>query len=876
MPRARTLAVIVLLLSYGAVGARQPAVRAAAPLPAPAATLAQALGLSTTDRSRILLDIIRTSYDTPEARDAEQTRARGALQTLLTTSERRGETVPLPLDPSIWRDTLLQRDVPDAQLVSAILSDRRTALMYYGLAALDDETLAWLGPDRDLLAYLLRHSGSFASFGRSLRVKAGRVVVPGGEEAEPIWEAVIGASPTRPAAFARRLFSQWEGRLAFFYDTMAHLDQKAMRFALATALPRANRLDRVRTLANVFEQTTADMHPEMRPFTRQLFDPALTLSLIKLDEEGRFVGPSERWFWDAVFRHEGEVEPRFLPYSALEGPRSLDASPVDAAWIVSRIHRGGFGSGRRRLETVLFAQRNYSSLPADPGDTINALRGLAAFPALMLTLERSRMTAAPLVSAAALRAEALSQISDDEARRSAMLQFQAAVSIVTAAVRVSSLPPAKGTSLLTSLIALEVSNKGYENRVARWVQDELVTSLPVPQNLTHPAERAVLSAIAGVPLEDNGGGRTIEWEGRTYQVDPAQAELQRLLRARERQGGESLDEALTSALASSSRDKAQKRQVHTLGDTLASIVYAMSLGDPEGNALAAGNVALRHDLADSTPKRRVYAAWQIASEEFGPGGWRLNGSLLALEVPLARLALRRLDNGTMPPGPRLTSSERHTAALTVMMMNPNTVSDAGRDEIAAAIQRGRARVAALTADRDEIDRVAREAGLNEWRREALAWTISHQRELVESNFSLLELFWLGGPRNTSAIALDAWGVASQRTTGCLCLEMPRPTDADHLIGRPVSGMLGARGPEVALRVAEALAEDNMPASLAPGVLAFAMQDVLDAARLAYQDDWTEFSRAARELDKDQIADYISALAAGGPLIPPRVNSDKRP
>ena len=62
-------------------------------------------------------------------------------------------------------------------LIGAILSDRSTALVYHGLAALDDETLAWLGPDRDLLAFLLKHPGSFAAFGRSLHVQGGRVVV---------------------------------------------------------------------------------------------------------------------------------------------------------------------------------------------------------------------------------------------------------------------------------------------------------------------------------------------------------------------------------------------------------------------------------------------------------------------------------------------------------------------------------------------------------------------------------------------------------------------------------------------------------------------------------------------------------------------------
>jgi hypothetical protein len=209
-------------------------------------------------------------------------------------------------------------------------------------------------------------------------------------------------------------------------------------------------------------------------------------------------------------------------------------------------------------------------------------------------------------------------------------------------------------------------------------------------------------------------------------------------------------------------------------------------------------------------------------------------------------------------------------------MDPGAVSDAGRDEIASAIARGRARVAAVTSDPDEIARLVKDAGLNEWRREALAWTAAHDRERLESQFSLLELLWLGSPRNTDAVALDAWGAAMLRVTGCLCLEMPRPGTGDQLEGRPVAGLPVSRGAEVGLRVAEVLAELEMPAALAPGVIAFAMQHVLDSARLAYRGDWSELSRAARALDSSLVGDYIAALAAGGPLLSAPARNDQRP
>ena len=125
-----------------------------------------ALEILSIDRSRFVLDVVRALFTSGlvegDVRQRENLRA-----ALLAAPSTPGETVPLPLDASIWRETLLQRQVPDNQIIGAILSDRSTALLYHGLAGLDDETLAWLGPERETLRHLLRHAGAFAVFGRA-------------------------------------------------------------------------------------------------------------------------------------------------------------------------------------------------------------------------------------------------------------------------------------------------------------------------------------------------------------------------------------------------------------------------------------------------------------------------------------------------------------------------------------------------------------------------------------------------------------------------------------------------------------------------------------------------------------------------------------
>jgi hypothetical protein len=50
-------------------------------------------------------------------------------------------------------------------------------------------------------------------------------------------------------------------------------------------------------------------------------------------------------------------------------------------------------------------------------------------------------------------------------------------------------------------------------------------------------------------------------------------------------------------------------------------------------------------------------------------------------------------------------------------------------------------------------------------------------------------------------------------------------------------------------------------------MALATQDVLDAYRPAYIDDWTAMIAAVRSLSDRRFVDYVAALTSGGPLVP---------
>ena len=217
-----------------------------------------------------------------------------------------------------------------------------------------------------------------------------------------------------------------------------------------------------------------------------------------------------------------------------------------------------------------------------------------------------------------------------------------------------------------------------------------------------------------------------------------------------------------------------------LGEALLSLAYALDLSDPDGTILIAGDPSSRHNFGYGLPGReaRVKAMWNVALTETRNGPSHLVGSALALDIALAPLALRRINTDRVPEAPMLNLVQRDSFAATVAVMDPRALTDADRDEIATRVERGRLRVNALArgaagepGETVEADAIAREAGLDGWRRRALGWNMRHERNQVGRLFTMAELLVLGGgapPR------LDAWGMYAMRTRGCFCTELASP------------------------------------------------------------------------------------------------------
>ncbi len=766
-----------------------------------------------------------------------------------------GSLVALPLAPEAWRRLLGREDLPDDRLALAILADRRSSLLYRGLAAFDESTLAALAAERDGLRRIHQnYTDVLAAFGARFRVRDGSVDVPGGEEAVPLWRGVVGVSPREPVPFLVALLGGSGGRRAFLYDAVARLDPARQRFALGMQHPPGpEREAALSRLASVFDREGAWWHAEGGAFARPEADAARLLREVRLGPDGTLAPPGTRAFWEAVF--EG------IPALTVNRGEPATQPPADAAWLAERIGTGAAPTRRLRLEQLTFAQRVFGdageeTLPA----VLQAVRALHGARTAMLALERLGTRDPALYAAGVAAARRASSVSDPRARRRALGGLQGALGVIDRVRFARTLDVAASERLARSLFELPFDQRAARDRaLAAWVETGLLPELAPAVYGTMPAgdpETTVLRAMAGDLVEGRQDLVPFDWEGLRYRTDPGRAEFARLERARARQGGSSLAEALRQCGAPG--PAAAKTGTCALGPVLTSIVYAAHLGDPDGPAFAGEDVSLRHEFGDEP--------WALPVEFSGPGvRWHIQGSLLGLERALARLSLHRMAGDELPEGPPvLDPAECRSLAVRVPLANPRDVDDASRDAVAAAIESGQRRVASLRAGGPGVDAAGRDAGLEPWRSRALEWMLEHEPAARDAFFSLGELLCLGG--GPGGGRGDAWGVADDLLWG-FGLRLPGPRPLDDTSGRRPEPALEESFVDLGLRVAVHLAERRLPASLGPAVVGTLMPDLLAEARPVAPDDRLGLDAWVRGLSRARLDDAVASLAGRGPLQP---------
>jgi len=123
-------------------------------------------------------------------------------------------------------------------LVDVLLRDPVLSRLYWALTETDTETRLALLQSVGL-SNLLPFASALDFYGSQIRIRAGRVLVPGGEGAESAWKDLVGANPDSPREFIPRLLGKDKGWLAAYFDALSRINRaQQARFTEAHRLRR--------------------------------------------------------------------------------------------------------------------------------------------------------------------------------------------------------------------------------------------------------------------------------------------------------------------------------------------------------------------------------------------------------------------------------------------------------------------------------------------------------------------------------------------------------------------------------------------------------------------------------------------------------------
>lgn len=133
--------------------------------------------------------------------------------------------VPVILGDAEWLAAGNKKDQRYSKdLVDTLLHDPTMARLYWALSRLDPETRNAL--ERTVgIKKLIPNSAVLDFYGGYICVRSGRVIVPGGESAEPAWKSLVGADPNSPGEFVQDLVSKDAGWLAAYFDVLSRLNR---------------------------------------------------------------------------------------------------------------------------------------------------------------------------------------------------------------------------------------------------------------------------------------------------------------------------------------------------------------------------------------------------------------------------------------------------------------------------------------------------------------------------------------------------------------------------------------------------------------------------------------------------------------------------
>jgi hypothetical protein len=201
--------------------------------------------------------------------------------------------VPVMFRESDWTTLSNKKDSND--LIEALLRDPLLARLYFALARSDAETRVALGQSVGL-GKLLPQAATLDFYGSHICIRSGRMIVPGGSDADSAWKELVGVSPESPREFVARLLEKDNGWLAAYFDALSRVSQTQQAHFTGLRLRRFYAAFRGQTVS------PDAARPAFRPA------PALLLLVTRLQWEstGEPYVPGNLEVWKEILRQKSD------------------------------------------------------------------------------------------------------------------------------------------------------------------------------------------------------------------------------------------------------------------------------------------------------------------------------------------------------------------------------------------------------------------------------------------------------------------------------------------------------------------------------------------------------------------------------------------
>jgi len=200
--------------------------------------------------------------------------------------------VPVIFHEQDWTSISIWRQKGGTSLLDALLHDRQLDILYWGLSKNDEETRSALRQGKGGLRWLLADAPALDFYGSQLSIRSGRVMVPGGPQADHAWQELVGASPSNPSEFTDHLFSKDRGWLAAYFDALSRVSH-GQQVQLTSG-------SRLRQLYDVYRRASNNQYATRGVFPRNA-DLLILFSRLRWQPDGTPYIPGSLGVWKDIF-----------------------------------------------------------------------------------------------------------------------------------------------------------------------------------------------------------------------------------------------------------------------------------------------------------------------------------------------------------------------------------------------------------------------------------------------------------------------------------------------------------------------------------------------------------------------------------------------